>query len=166
MRADWDEYFMNIARVVATRATCERAQVGCVIVQDRRIVATGYNGSIAGQAHCNDEGHLEINGECVRGIHAEENAVTSAAKFGATLNGATAYVTHFPCWRCFRTLASAGISRIVFDILKYNNLTLPLFKEIDKLDSTGVLTLNHEKGLSWKIELVNLIKERESAESK
>jgi dCMP deaminase len=113
-RASWDEYFMNIAREVATRATCDRKHVGAVVVRDRCILATGYNGSIRGLGHCDDEGHMMEDDHCVRTIHAEANAVIQAARHGTAIDGAGIYVTASPCWPCFKMLANAGIMRIVF----------------------------------------------------
>lgn len=113
-RASWDEYFMNIAREVATRATCDRKHVGAVLVRDRSILATGYNGSIRGLPHCDEVGHLMEEGHCVRTVHAEANAVAQAARQGVRVDEATAYVTASPCWGCFRLLANAGVRRIVF----------------------------------------------------
>ena len=113
-RASWDEYFMNIAKEVATRATCDRKHVGAVIVRDRSILATGYNGSIAGLPHCDEEGHLMEDGHCVRTIHAESNAVIQAARNGVRIDGAGIYVTASPCFGCFKVIANAGIKRIVF----------------------------------------------------
>lgn len=114
-RKSWHEYFMAIAHEVATRATCDRKHVGCVLVMDKRVVATGYNGSIPGQAHCDDAGHDMEDGHCVRTVHAEANAIAQAARFGVKLEGATAYVNTFPCWQCYKLLALAGIAEIVFD---------------------------------------------------
>jgi len=105
---------MNIAREVATRATCDRKHVGAVIVRDRSILATGYNGSIRGLGHCDDEGHLMEDGHCVRTVHAEANAIVQAAKNGMGIDGATIYVTASPCWGCFRLIANSGIVRVVF----------------------------------------------------
>ena len=113
-RASWDEYFMNIAKEVATRATCDRKHVGAVIVRDRSILATGYNGSVRGLGHCDDEGHLMEDGHCVRTVHAEANAIVQAARNGMRIDGAGIYVTASPCWGCFRLIANAGIIRIVF----------------------------------------------------
>ncbi len=113
-RGTWDEYFMRIATEVASRATCDRKHVGAVIVRDKSILATGYNGSIRGLGHCDEEGHMMEDGHCVRTIHAEANAVIHAARHGVRIEGATIYVTASPCWGCFRILANAGINRIVF----------------------------------------------------
>lgn len=113
-RVDWDTYFLNIAREVAKRATCDRKLVGAVIVRDMSILATGYNGSIRGATHCDDVGHLMEDGHCVRTVHAEVNALAQAARHGSAVDWATIYVTASPCWPCFKMLANAGIARIVF----------------------------------------------------
>src|SRR5690606_9923330 len=113
-RASWDEYFMAIARQVATRSTCDRKHVGAVIVRDKSILATGYNGSIRGLSHCDDDGHMMEDGHCVRTIHAEANAIIQAAKNGVSIEGATIYVTASPCWNCFKMLANASLTKIVY----------------------------------------------------
>ena len=115
---------MTITRQVAERSTCTRAKVGAVIVRDRNILATGYNGSPAGLPHCTDVGCLVYKSEtpageneenCFRTIHAEINAITQAAKNGAGIRGADIYVTHTPCIHCFKTLLNTGITRICYD---------------------------------------------------
>lgn len=113
-RASWDEYFMAIAREVATRSTCDRKHVGAAIVRDKMILATGYNGSIRGLAHCDDEGHLMEDGHCVRTVHAEANAIVQAARSGISVDAADIYVTASPCFGCFKLIANAGLKRIVF----------------------------------------------------
>ena len=113
-RASWDEYFMAIAREVATRSTCDRKHVGAVIVRDKLILATGYNGSVRGLAHCDDEGHLIEDGHCVRTIHAEANAIVQAARNGVRIDAADIYVTASPCFGCFKLIANAGLKRIVY----------------------------------------------------
>jgi dCMP deaminase len=105
---------MNIAKEVATRSTCDRKHVGAVIVRDKSILATGYNGSVRGLGHCDDEGHLMEDGHCVRTVHAEANAIVQAARNGMRIDGASITVTASPCWGCFRLIANAGIVRIVF----------------------------------------------------
>ena len=114
LRASWDEYFMNIARMVATRATCDRKHVGAVLVRDRTLLSTGYNGSIRGLGHCSEEGHMMEEGHCVRTVHAEANAIIQAAKNGVAIDGATIYTTASPCWPCFKLVANSGTRRIVF----------------------------------------------------
>ncbi len=116
MRDSWSVYFLKIAYAVATRATCDRLHVGCVLVDpaSRTILATGYNGSARGSDHCDDVGHDMVNGSCERTAHAEQNAIAQAAGQGAKVRGAYAYVTAYPCWRCARLLLNAGISKIVY----------------------------------------------------
>jgi len=113
-RGSWDDYFLGIAKVVATRSTCDRKHVGAVIVRDKSILATGYNGSIRGLPHCDDVGHLMEDGHCVRTVHAESNAIAQAARNGTKIDGAEIYVTASPCFNCFKLIANAGIKRIVF----------------------------------------------------
>lgn len=113
MRKDWDKYFLDIAEAVSTRSTCDRLSVGCVIVKNKKIVSTGYNGSIKGTSHCSDEGHLlNSDGRCIRTIHAEQNAIIFAER--ESLDGATAYVTHYPCETCSKLLVQSGIIKIVY----------------------------------------------------
>ena len=113
-RVSWDEYFMNIARVVSSRATCHRKFVGAVIVRDRTILSTGYNGSIRGLDHCSDVGHMMEDGHCVATIHAEMNAIIQAARNGVRIEQASIYITASPFWGCFKALANAGLSRICY----------------------------------------------------
>ena len=116
MRPDWDSYFMKIAYAVSERSTCDRAFVGCVLVRDKRIITTGFNGSPAGQDHCEDVGHLIVDGHCIRTIHAEANAIIQAALHGISTRDAICYVTHFPCINCTKALINAGIERIVYSV--------------------------------------------------
>jgi len=113
-RVDWHTYFMNIARQVATRSTCPRKHVGAVIVRDRTILSTGYNGSIRGQPHCEDVGCLIEDGHCVLTVHAEANAILQAAKNGVGVAGAEIYTTASPCWPCFKLIANAGLARVYY----------------------------------------------------
>ena len=114
VRANWEEYFMNIAKQVATRSTCDRKCVGAVIVRDRTILSTGYNGSIRGMPHCDEAGHMIENDHCVATIHAEANAVLQAAKNGVRIEGSEIYITASPCWSCFKMMANAGIKKIYY----------------------------------------------------
>lgn len=113
-RAPWDDYFMQIAKVVSSRSTCPRKYVGAVVVRDRIILSTGYNGSIRGGSHCTDVGHMMEDGHCVATIHAEVNAILQSAKAGTCIDGATIYVTASPCWNCFKAVVNAGIKRICY----------------------------------------------------
>jgi dCMP deaminase len=114
VRTSWDEYFMEIARQVASRATCDRKHVGALLVRDRIILSTGYNGSIRGMPHCDEVGHLMENGHCVATVHAEANAVLQAARTGVRIEASALYTTASPCWPCFKLVANAGIVRIVY----------------------------------------------------
>ena len=115
MTKSWNEYFMDLAVTVASRSTCDRAFVGCILVnKDNRIVSTGYNGSVAGNPHCDDVGHTMRNDHCIATIHAEMNAVLYCAKEGISLKGTICYVTHFPCLNCTKALIQAGISKIYY----------------------------------------------------
>lgn len=113
MRKDWDIYFMDIAFKVSEQATCEKRKVGAVIVKDKRIKSTGYNGSPKGLPHCIDDGCLlDETGKCMRCIHAEVNAITQAAPWDR--EGATMYVTCEPCDKCQLQIINSGVTRLVF----------------------------------------------------
>lgn len=120
-RPSWDEYFGDIARQVATRSTCLRRSVGAVVVRDKRILSTGYNGAPRGMAHCEETGCLRQKlgipsgqrQEICRGLHAEQNAIIQAALHGVSVEGATIYVTHQPCITCAKMIINAGLVRVV-----------------------------------------------------
>ena len=113
-RVSWEQYFMNIAKEVATRSTCNRKHIGAVIVRDKAILATGYNGSIRGLAHCDDADHEMENDHCVRTIHAEANAIVQSARNGVRIENGEIYVTASPCYNCFKMIANAGITAIYY----------------------------------------------------
>ena len=113
-RPDWDNYFMEITLAVSERSTCTRAHVGAILVKDRRILTTGYNGAPKGLPHCLDEGCEIVDGHCVRALHAEQNAILQGAQYGVPLEGATCYTTHQPCVTCAKMLINAGIKRVVY----------------------------------------------------
>jgi dCMP deaminase len=113
-RPSWDQYFMSVAKVAATRATCPRKSVGAVIVKDRQVLTTGYNGSLPNEPHCIEVGCDLQHNHCVRTVHAEVNAILQAAKHGTSVSGATLYVTAKPCPNCTKLAIGAGISRIVY----------------------------------------------------
>lgn len=120
-RMDWDNYFGYIALLASNRATCDRLKVGAVIVKDKQIIATGYNGGISGiDDHCIEVGCLMRDGHCVRTEHAEKNALNQCAKQGSNVKDATLYVTHFPCLSCTKSLLNSGIKEICY-INNYNN---------------------------------------------
>ena len=111
-RPDWPNYFMDIAGRVAARSTCPRRAVGAVVVKDRRILSTGYNGAPSGLPHCTDEGCLMVEGHCVRTLHAEQNAILQAAQFGVSTSGAEVYTTSSPCLNCAKMIINAGIIKV------------------------------------------------------
>lgn len=121
-RPSWEEYFMSIARQVAMRSTCLRRQVGCVIIIEKRIVSTGYNGAPSGLPHCEDVGCVrESSGvasgerhELCRGLHAEQNAIIQAAMHGTAVRGGTVFCTHKPCILCTKMLINAGARRVYY----------------------------------------------------
>ena len=113
VRADWHQYFMGIAHQAATRATCMRKHVGAVIVRDRTVLSTGYNGSVRGLPHCEDVGCVIEDGHCITTVHAEANAILQAAKNGVSIEGSELYTTASPCWNCFKLIANAGI-RVIY----------------------------------------------------
>ena len=113
-RVSWEVYFMNIAKEVGTRSTCNRKHVGAVIVRGKTILATGYNGSIRGLAHCDEAGHEMDNTHCVRTIHAEANAIVQSARHGVRIEDSEIYITASPCYDCFKMIANVGIRKIYF----------------------------------------------------
>jgi dCMP deaminase len=121
-RPSWEEYFMDIARLVARRSTCLRRQVGALVVKEKNILGTGYNGTPSGITHCSEVGCLRQKlgvpsgerHELCRGLHAEQNAIIQAAKHGVNIAEATLYTTHSPCIICSKMIINAGIRRIVY----------------------------------------------------
>jgi dCMP deaminase len=136
-RPGWDSYFMEIARIVAKRSTCLRRNVGAVVVKDRRILSTGYNGAPMGLTHCLDSGCLRerLNiapgerHELCRGLHAEQNAIIQAAYHGVCINGADIYSTHLPCAICAKMIINAGIMRVLYLDGYPDTLTIELVRE-------------------------------------
>lgn len=122
-RPSWLEYFMTITRVVATRSTCMRRSVGAILVKDKRILATGYNGAPSGLRHCAEVGCLRADTdvpsgerhELCRGLHAEQNAIIQAAYHGISIRGATLFCTNKPCVICSKMIINAGIEKIVYE---------------------------------------------------
>ncbi|BDC36626.1 MAG: cytidine deaminase [Candidatus Methanoliparum thermophilum] len=157
-RPNIDEYFMNIAKIVATRSTCLRNHVGAVIVKDKRILTTGYNGAPSGLPHCLDIGCLRNsnnipsgkNQEICRGVHAEQNAIIQAALHGISIKDATLYCTHLPCSLCAKMLINAHIKRVVYSISYPDEMSLEYFNkagisvELYKGDITNQRFVNHE----------------------
>lgn len=137
MRPDWDQYFMEMAEIAKTRSTCCRRKVGAVIVKNKRILATGYNGAPSGTAHCLDIGcmreQLKIPSgqrhELCRGLHAEQNAIIQAAYHGVCIEGSTLYATLQPCILCAKMAINAGIKKIVFKGNYPDELSMEMLKE-------------------------------------
>jgi dCMP deaminase len=129
-RISWDRYFMNLAVQAATRSTCPRKSVGAVIVRDKTVLSTGYNGSLRGAPHCTEVGCLMDNGHCIRTVHAEANALVQAARHGVRLEGSEIYVTASPCFGCFKLLANAGIRKIYYGELYRDEKVLRFAEEL------------------------------------
>jgi dCMP deaminase len=129
-RISWNQYFMAQSQLLALRSTCTRLAVGATIVRDKRIIAGGYNGSIAGGEHCIDHGCYVIDNHCVRTIHAEMNAILQCAKFGVPTAGADIYVTHFPCLQCCKSIIQAGIKTVFYaEDYKNHPYAIELFRQ-------------------------------------
>jgi len=136
-RPSWDVYFSELARLVASRSTCKRRQVGAILVRGDRIIATGYNGAPQGLAHCLDVGclreEMEIPSghryELCRGVHAEQNAIINAAIYGVSTVDSTLYCTNQPCILCARMLINAGVKRVVHQGDFDDELALKFFRE-------------------------------------
>jgi dCMP deaminase len=146
-RISWDQYFMAQSHLLALRSTCTRLTVGATIVRDNRIIAGGYNGSIAGGTHCIDDGCYVIDNHCVRTIHAEMNALLQCAKFGVPTDQAEIYVTHFPCLQCCKSLIQAGIKAVYYaEDYKNHPYALELFKQAgvktEKVEAKGAIYVN------------------------
>lgn len=138
-RPSWDKYFLEIVKVVASRATCNRGRNGAVIAKNRRILTTGYVGSPIGLPHCDEVGHMlhdvidengKISKHCVRTIHAEQNAILQAALHGVSTEGSTIYTKFEPCFVCAKMIINAGIKRVVCERRYHaDELTRRIFKE-------------------------------------
>lgn len=144
IRPSWDDYFMAIARLIATRSTCERLQAGAVLVKDKRIVSTGYNGSPPNLPHCDDAGHLLEDGHCVRTIHAEHNALLQAAVIGgASTKDTTLYILYSPCIHCAKYIVAAGVKRVVVGKIYRNQQVW------EYLEKAGVKYDVYQKNKQW-----------------
>jgi dCMP deaminase len=138
MRPTWDEYFMNIVELIKTRSTCERRQVGALIVKDKRILSSGYNGAPMGSKHCEEVGCLRTalnipsgeRHELCRAIHAEQNAIVQAAYSGTSINNSTIYITNQPCVLCAKMIINAGIKKIVYKGEYPDKLSMELLQEV------------------------------------
>jgi dCMP deaminase len=147
-RISWNQYYMAQSQLLALRSTCTRLTVGATIVRDKRIIAGGYNGSIAGGVHCIDDGCYVIDNHCVRTIHAEMNAILQCAKFGVPTAGAEIYVTHFPCLQCCKSIIQAGIKTVFYaEDYKNHPYAIELFKQAGvKMEQVEVDPLIDEHG--------------------
>ena len=138
MRPPIDTYFLNIAKVIATRSTCMRLEVGAVIVKDKQIISTGYNGAPSGMLHCSAIGCIRqdekiasgVMQELCRAVHAEQNAIIQAALHGVSTKGATIYCTHQPCILCAKMIINAQIKRVVYEKSYFDVRGLEFFKEV------------------------------------
>ena len=155
-RPSWDTYFMQIAHLVATRATCPRRSVGAIVVKEKHIVATGYNGAPAGLPHCppgGDENEWPrgclISGHCMRSLHAEQNCLLQAAKIGVSCLGATMYVTCQPCNTCAKMVINAGIVRVVYEGDYPDDFSLELFRD------SGLEVFRYREGVIEAVEFVH-----------
>lgn len=147
-RPGWDEYFMGITEMVSSRSTCLRRKVGAIIVKEKRILTTGYNGPPQGVKHCDELGgclrdKLKVPSgermELSRAVHAEQNAIIQSAKYGIEINGGTMYVTNHPCFICAKMIINAGIKKIIYkegypdefskEILREANVEVIKYKE-------------------------------------
>jgi dCMP deaminase len=139
LRPNWDRYFLDLCEAVARRATCDRGRSGCVIVKDKRIMTTGYVGAPAGLPHCDEAGHdmrkvfnsnREVTQHCVRTLHAEQNAIIQAARFGISLEGSTLFCKMTPCRTCAMMIINAGIKRVVCEKRYHaDSDTIEMFKQ-------------------------------------
>jgi dCMP deaminase len=139
IRPSWDEYFIKLTEVVGSRGTCDRVCVGAILIKDKRILATGYNGAPVGLPSCDEVGHeiRTLKGEdgtiskhCIRTAHSELNAITNAARVGVAINGATLYCKMTPCYTCAKTIINAGIKRVVaINDYHASDLTKKIFKQ-------------------------------------
>ncbi|MBZ4665112.1 cytidine/deoxycytidylate deaminase family protein [Mahella sp.] len=155
MRPSWDEYFMNMVEIVKTRSTCLRRQVGAIIVKDKRMLASGYNGAPTGVRHCDEVGCLREQmhipsgqrQELCRAIHAEQNAIAQAAMMGISVKDATIYITTQPCAICAKMIINAGITRIVYEGDYPDELAMDLLRE------AGIDVVRFEGGNLVKVRL-------------
>jgi dCMP deaminase len=144
-RPSWDDYFMAITRIVSTRGTCDRLRSGAILVKNKRIIATGYNGAPPGLPHCDGEaGHLLEDGHCVRTIHGEHNVILQAAVIpGASTEGSTLYSLYNPCIHCAKYVIAAGVKRVVIGRIYRGEAALNYLKE------AGIEVVIHKENTGW-----------------
>jgi dCMP deaminase len=153
-RPSWDDYFMAIVKIIAARGTCDRLYAASVLVKNKRIIATGYNGSPPGLAHCDEVGHLMEEGHCVRTVHGEHNSLLQAAAQGGTgTEGSTLYTKYGPCIHCTKYIIACGIKRIVLGKVYRNE------KALDMLKEAGVKVEFYKENPEWQKELMQIFEE-------
>ncbi|CAK8053501.1 ComE operon protein 2 [Eupransor demetentiae] len=155
-RISWDQYFIAQAAILSTRSTCTRLHVGAIIVKDHRIIASGYNGAVAGTPHCTDVGDYMVDGHCIRAVHAEQNALMQAAKMGIPVDGGDLYVTDVPCVQCTKLLLQAGIKSIQF-MRNYRND--PFAQELLEQKQVSMRQVPFEAETAQQIDLQRFINE-------
>lgn len=153
-KPNWDEYFMAIARIIATRSNCDRLHTGAVLVKDKRITATGYNGAPPGQPTCDEVGHLMEDGHCVRTVHAEHNVLLQVARLqGSSTEGSTLYTLYSPCIHCAKYIIAAGVKRIVYGKV-YRNSNV-----IQYLQTAGIDVDEYKENKDWLDQLTHIFSE-------
>jgi len=153
-RPSWDDYFMAMALLIAARGTCDRLYTGSILVKNRRIIASGYNGSPAGLQHCSDVGHLLEEGHCVRTIHGEHNALLQAAVLaGTSTEGSILYTKYSPCIHCTKYIISCGVKRVVVGKIYRDP------KALDMLKEAGVTVDHYKPNSRWLKEILSLFSE-------
>jgi len=153
-RPSWDDYFMAITMLIASRGTCDRLYAGSILVKNNRIIASGYNGSPAGLDHCNDVGHLLEEGHCVRTIHGEHNALLQAARNGGTsTEGSTMYTKYSPCIHCTKYIIGCGVKRVVVGKIYRNE------KAMDMLKEAGIRVDLYKDNSEWTDEIQEIFSE-------
>lgn len=154
-RPSWDDYFMAITKLIASRGTCDRLYAGSVLVKDNRIISTGYNGSPPGLPHCSDKGHLLEEGHCVRTIHGEHNSLLQAAVQGGTSTvGSTMYTKYGPCIHCTKYIIACGVKRVVIaKKYRFNEAAFEMFKQ------AGVKVDFYQENHEWNNEVVQIFSE-------
>jgi dCMP deaminase len=147
-RISWNQYFLAQSHLLSLRSTCTRLAVGATIVRENRVIAGGYNGSIKGGIHCIDEGCYVVDNHCIRTIHAEMNALLQCAKLGVKTDGATIYVTHFPCLNCSKSIIQAGITTVYYaQDYKNHPYAIEMFKHANVNTKHVPLNLEHIKSM-------------------
>lgn len=162
-RISWKQYFIAQAHLIAERSTCTRLMVGAVIVRNNRIIASGYNGSVADGTHCIDDGCYVVDNHCIRTVHAEANALLQCARFGIATENTEIYVTHYPCVHCCKQLIQAGIKKVYYaSDYRNHELAIKLFAESNvKTEQVKLKAIyiekHHEQKKQLTYELLNVL---------